>query len=173
MPADGLHDGHAGIDQLLAQVKHLAHAGADVVLVQRLLDARGQGFHVASGHAAVGVQPFVDHRQVGRVFIDRMIVDGQKAADVDQRVLLGAHGAAVGVRAHLLDDGGNGAILAARFPLLDEEGVFHHARGIQNHADAVRCANSLTALALASEMGCPPARFTVAAMLMYGMRSAP
>jgi hypothetical protein len=37
--ADGQHDGHARVDQLLAEIFHLADAGADVVVVHRLDDA--------------------------------------------------------------------------------------------------------------------------------------
>jgi hypothetical protein len=66
VPAHGLHDGHAPIRQQLAQVAHLPDARAHVVVLHRFFDADRQRFHVAAGHAAVGVQPFVDHHQVAR-----------------------------------------------------------------------------------------------------------
>jgi hypothetical protein len=62
--ADRLHDGDAPVGQQFAQVEHLADARVHVVVLQRLLDADGERFHVAPGHAAVGVQPFVDDDQV-------------------------------------------------------------------------------------------------------------
>src|ERR1039458_2706695 len=95
-----------------------------------------RALHVATGHAAIGMQPFVNDCEVGSVFVEVVVIHRQKAADVDQRILLGAHGAAVRVGAEFLDDGGDGAVLATGLAVLDEVCVLHHARGVQNHANS-------------------------------------
>ncbi len=109
--ADRLHDGDVPVAEQFAEVAHLADARAHVVVLHRLLDADGDRLHVAAGHAAVGVQAFVDHDQVGGLLEEVLVVHGQPAADVDQVVLLGAHPGAVGVGAELLEDGGDGLVL--------------------------------------------------------------
>jgi len=73
---------------IFAQVLDLADAGADVVIVHRFVDADGHSLHVAASQATVGVESFVDHHQVARVFEDLPLVQGQEAADVDQGILL-------------------------------------------------------------------------------------
>jgi hypothetical protein len=94
-------------------------------------------FHVTPRQPAVGVQPFVDYHQVAQ-FIEQVgIVDRHPSADVHQAILLGAHPRAVGVGAELLQDGGNRRLRVPFFALLDEEGVFDHARRVEEDADAV------------------------------------
>ena len=88
--------------------------GADVVVLDRFDDAAGHRLHVAAGHAAVGVQALVDDHQVAGFLVQCVVVQRQPAADVDQRVLLAAHRAAVGVGAELLQDLGDR--LVARSP---------------------------------------------------------
>jgi len=53
------------------------------------------GFGLAAGHASMDVQAFVHHAHVARFFLEGGIVQGQPAADLDQGVLLPAHGAAI------------------------------------------------------------------------------
>jgi hypothetical protein len=89
--AHRLHDGNVPLGEQLAEVAHLADRGDRLVVVlHRLLDAEGERFHVTPGHAAVGVQPFVDHDHVaGAPRRCLAVVHGQPAADVDQVILLG------------------------------------------------------------------------------------
>ena len=108
-----------------------------MVVLHRFFDAGGEGFHVASGHAAVGVQTFIDDREVAGIVVHVLIVDGEEAPDVDQGVFLGAHGAAVGLVAHLAQDGGDGAVAVAGLALLNEVGVLDSAGGIEDDADSV------------------------------------
>ena len=140
MPAHRLDDGDLPIGEQLAQVAHLPHAGAHVVILHALGDADGKGFHIAPRHAAVGVQSFVDHHQVAQVVEQLGIAHRQPAADVDQVILLGAHPGPVGVAAELLEDLGDRLALVTRLPLLDEKGVFVHAGGVQVDAHAVAVA---------------------------------
>ena len=67
MAADGLDDRDPPVGQQLAQVAHLADAAADVIVLHGLLDADGERFHVAPGHAAVGVQALVDDHEVAQL----------------------------------------------------------------------------------------------------------
>ena len=68
--ADRQHDGDVPLREQLAEVAHLAHAGAHVLVLDGLLDADGEGLHVAAGHAAVGVQALVDHDEVAQLLED-------------------------------------------------------------------------------------------------------
>ena len=123
MAADGLDDGDAPVKQVSAQVLDLAHPRPDVVVFDAFHNAARHGFHVAPGKPAVGVQPFVDHDHVARFFVKSFVVGGQPAADIHQRIFLGAHGAALGVGAVLLQDLRHFLRAVARFALLDEVGV--------------------------------------------------
>ena len=132
VPADGLDDRDVPLLEQLAEVADLADADADVLVLDRLLDADGERLHVAPGHAAVGVEPLVDHDEVAQLLEDVPVVDRQPAADVDEVVLLGAHPGAVGVRAELEQDLGDRRVGVARLALLDEERVLDHARGVEH-----------------------------------------
>ncbi len=135
--AHRLHDGDAPIEQQVAQIEHLAHAGPHVVILYRFDNADGQGFHVTPCHAAVGVETLVDHNHVAKRIEQVVVVDGQPATDVDQVVLLSAHPGTVGVAAEFLEDGSDGLIGVALLSLLDEETVLDHAGGVQVDGNAV------------------------------------
>ena len=129
--------GIPAVEQLLAEVEHLSDAGADVVLVHRFGDADRHGLHVATGQSAVGVQAFEDHHLVARFLEHVPFVGGQEAADVHQRVLLGAHGGAVGERAEFQHDLRRGAMALPFLQQLDHVGVLGHTRHVVDDADAV------------------------------------
>ena len=65
------------------------------------------------------------------------VVQGHEAADVHQRVLLGAHGAAVGMAEELAGDLLDAAILLAGLAPLDEPGVLGEARAVEVQRHAV------------------------------------
>jgi len=135
--ADRGDDGHAGVEQLLAEVFDLTDAGADVIFADRFFDADRHGFHITPGHAAVGVETFVDDDHVTGLLGDGVVVDGEEAAYVDEAVLLAGHGAAVGVRADLFEDVADGGVGVAGLALLDEPGVLDGAGGVEVDGDAV------------------------------------
>ena len=119
-----------------AEVLHLADAEAQVVLVQHLAQAARHGLEVAAGEAAVGGEP-LDHDQPLLQRLQQLLVAaGQEAADVGQAVLLGAHGAAVGVAEDLAHDLGDRAVGLPRLALLDEPGVLGEAAGVDVEGDA-------------------------------------
>ena len=65
MAADRPDDRDSGLDQSMSpRYSTWPTRAMDVVVgVDHLVDAPGQRFHVAPGHAAVGVQPFERHEQ--------------------------------------------------------------------------------------------------------------
>jgi hypothetical protein len=138
--ARGLHDGDPGGSELVAQIGHGADAVAEVVLVQHLLDADGEGLQIVAGEAAVGGKAFGEDEIVAALGGERVVVEREEAADVHEAVLLGRHGAAVGEFKRLPGDGGGGAVGLAGLALLDEPGVFGEAAGIENEWDGVRLA---------------------------------
>ena len=83
------------------------------------------------------MKALVDHDEVAAGLEELPLVERQEATDVDERVLLGAHRAAVGESADLQDDLGDGLVGVAGLPLLDEVGVLGDARGVVDDADAV------------------------------------
>ena len=125
------------LDQAMAQVFDLSHAGVDVVVVDTLCDADGQRFHVSSSHAAIGVQALVDHHQGAGLLIELRIVHGQKSADVDHSVFLGRHGGGIGQAAYLVHDLADAAVLLARLPLLNEIGVLRNPSHIMDQHDVL------------------------------------
>ena len=109
-----------------------------MLLLDRLLDAAGHRLHVAAGHPAVGVEPLVDDRHVGRLVEEIAVVEGEPAADVDEGVLLAAHGAAVGERTELPQDLGHARVRVAGLAHLDEVGVLHRAGRVEDDAEPLR-----------------------------------
>src|ERR1039457_3174696 len=98
MSADGQDDRNARVDQQIAQILHLTDASADmVVTVDYLADTARESLHVASGHPAVRVQPFVGDKQPASTPRELRIPQREKTADVDQVVLLRRNRGAVGV----------------------------------------------------------------------------
>ncbi len=75
-----------------------------MIVLQRLLNADGQRFHVAAGHAAVRMQSLVYHHHVAGFIEDLVVVHRQPAANVNEAIFLGAHPGAIGVVAEFLED---------------------------------------------------------------------
>jgi hypothetical protein len=61
----------------------------------------------------------------------------QEAADVDERILLAAEGAAVRQAEHLLGDLAQRAVLVPLLPLADEPRVLREAAGVEEERDPV------------------------------------
>ena len=88
MTANRQHYRNARIADLFAQVLDLPNAGMNVVVIDAFDDTDGKRFHVASGHAAIGVQALVDNDECAGALIQFGIVRREEAADVDHRALL-------------------------------------------------------------------------------------
>ncbi len=139
MAAGGTLVRDAVLVQLVGQVLHLLDAGLHHVELAVLLQAHGQGVHVAAVHAAVGEEALEgDAEQLGAL-VPVFLVGGDEAAHVDQAVLLGAHGHAVGVGEHLFHYLADALVGVAFLAGLDEVGVLDEAGGVHvdGHAVAV------------------------------------
>ena len=145
----GLTTGMPDGVERLAEVGGRADPVAQVVLVDHLGQALGDGLQVASGQAAVGREALGQDEQVAAALGERVVVHGQPAADVGQAVLLGAHRHAVGEGGHLADDVGDGDAAVARLALVDEPGVLGEAAGVEEERQAVAVAD----LAHAAQVG--------------------
>ena len=76
------------------------------------------------------------HNQVlGNLLLQFGIAEGNKTTDVNNGVLLGAHGTAIGIRAHLKHNIFHRHVRVFRIPDLDEPGIFRKAAGIQKEGD--------------------------------------
>ncbi len=137
MAADGLYDRDADRKQSLANVLDLADAGPYMVFLYRFVDPARHRFEIASGQAAIGMQPFIDHDQVPGFFKNIFIVQCQEAADIYEQIFFAAHGAGIGIRAHFVKDLGYGVRSESGFPLPDEPRVFDRSRGIEDDANVM------------------------------------
>ena len=140
MPAHWLHNRYSPIEEQVAQVLHLSNTRPDVVVLDSFDDTYRQSLHVPPCHPAVRVQSLVDNDHIAKRVEEVVVVDGQPPADVDQVVLLGAHPAAIGVAAELLQNVGNRLVRVPVLSLLDEVGILVHAGRIQVDADLVSIA---------------------------------
>src|SRR5438445_575499 len=66
-----------------------------------------------------------------------VVIEAQEAPDVDQAVLLGAHGAAVGQGEHLAGDVPHLPVRLPRLAQLDEVGVLGEAAGVEEQRHTV------------------------------------
>ena len=104
MTSRRLHDGNAVLGDVIAEISGGGDAVAQVVFVERLLHADGDGLEVASGEAAVGWIAFGQDEQVLFLLREQIVVRAEEAADVGHAVFLGGHGAAIAEPKHLLRD---------------------------------------------------------------------
>jgi hypothetical protein len=120
---------------VVAEISRRGDAIAQIVLVQSLLQADGNGLQIASGEAAVGRIAFRQDQQVLLLRGENAVVGAKKTADVRHAVFLCRHGAAVAQREHLLRDllGRLGCV--AIFPQLDEVSILRESGRRQNTAE--------------------------------------
>ena len=67
--ANGSNQRNIKLFHAMPQVFHLPDTSVNVVVVQAFLDPDGHCLHVASGHAAVGMQAFIHHYEVAGFFV--------------------------------------------------------------------------------------------------------
>src|SRR5262245_41546473 len=96
MSTDRPHDRDAPVNQLLPQIFNLHDPGADMIVLHRFDDPARHCLHIASSHAAVSMQAFVNHDQITGFLVELLIIYGQPATDIDQGILLSTHGATIG-----------------------------------------------------------------------------
>ncbi len=113
------------------------HDPLHLVLVGHLGQAARQDLHGAPGHAAVGVQPLVDHDVVEEALVVGRVVGGQEAPGVGLGVLAAVQQDHVGGLGDLLDQLGDGAVGLAGLVALHVPGVLDHARDVQHQPQPV------------------------------------
>src|SRR6266853_1752466 len=124
MATDGSHNGNSPFHKFMAKVLDLADARANVIVLDRLDDATRHGFHIASRHAAVSVQTFIDYDEIAGLLIEFLVIERKPPADVHQCVFLAAHRATVAVGAKFSEDCSHFFSSIAALTLLDEVSVF-------------------------------------------------
>ncbi len=132
-------DGNALLGEVIAQVSGGGDAVAQVILIDGLLQADGNGFQVASGKAAIGGIALGEDEQILFLLRQQIVVGAEKSADVGHAVFLGAHGAAVAEGEHLLGNLLGSFVLIAGLAQLDEVGVLGEAAGVKVQRDVVAC----------------------------------
>ena len=137
MAANRIDDRHAGLSEAAAQVLHLSDPGMNVVILDALGNTDRECFHVASGHAAVGVQPFVYNDHAAGSLIEFRIVHRKKAANVDHRVFLGRHRRRIRKRTDFIDNVFDEGVLVAGLTLLNEVRILGNASHIMYEHDVV------------------------------------
>ena len=131
VPTDRLQHRDPVPDQRIAEVRGGLDPVAQVVVVDHLPQPLGQRLEVTPGQTAVGREPLGQDQQGVGPLGQGVVVQGQPAADVAHRVLLGAHRHAVGQAGHLADDVGHRPLALALLALPDEPGVLREAAGVQ------------------------------------------
>src|ERR1035437_4249714 len=85
-----MNNGHAVLGNVVAQVSRRSNPVAQVVLLQRLLNAHGDGLQVAAGKPAVSRVALSQNQQILLLAGQDVVVGAQKSADVGHAVFLGA-----------------------------------------------------------------------------------
>ncbi len=157
MPADGLHDRDAGVEQLLAEVPHLTDAVRDVGVVDHLTDADCHGLHVAPREASV--RSACPRRRTtssrARCRIDSSRI-ARKPPMLTRLSFLRRHRDAVEAVHRQAQDVGHGQVGVARLALLDEVGVLRAPGRVAPQQDAVGAGTGRwTARRLARHTGWP------------------
>ena len=110
-------------------------------MVDGLGEALRDRLQVAPGEAAVGREALGQDEQRAAALGERVVVRREPAADVRERVLLGADRHPVGEPCHLAHDVGDVALALARLALADEPGVLGEAAGVEVERHAVAVAD--------------------------------
>ena len=122
--------GDAVLVEFLGQVVDLFDAGLNHLELKVFFQTDSQSVHIAAVHTAVGQEALEGDAEHLGTLVPVLLVGGDEAAHVDQAVLLGAHGHAVGIAEHLLADLGEGLVLVAFLAGLDEVGVLDEAGAV-------------------------------------------
>ena len=78
-----------------------------MVIINHFLNSQGNGFHIATRHPTVSVQPFINHDHIASLLGHAGIIDRQPSTDIDQVILFSAHPGAIGIITKFTQDLGN------------------------------------------------------------------
>ncbi len=129
--AGRLHDRHAAVGDVPAQVARGNDPVAQVIGIENFLQSHRDGVQIAAGQPAVGRKALGEDQQVGFLLRQAVVIGAKEAADIGEGVLLGGERAPVGQRKHLLRDLLGRPIRIPGFALADEPGVLREAAGVQ------------------------------------------
>jgi len=130
--AGGTKVRHAKFVQAPSQAGNLSDTVGKVIGIQHLAQPLGDGRQVPSGQAPISGKSLPQDEKVGDILNPGVVVETQETADVDQTVLLGAHGAALRQGEHFPADLLDILVGVTLFPLLDEPGILGKTAGVEN-----------------------------------------
>jgi len=137
VPARRFINSHASRLKDIPEVAGVALAVIEVIRVDPFVHSLGNGFKITPGKPAVGDKALMDDQFLGDPELQFLIPQPDETADIDDGVLLGAHGAAVSIGEHLPDDFRDGLFRIVLISLLDEPGILGKAAGVDEKGDAV------------------------------------
>ena len=118
--ARGLDGGNARVVDAFGEVGGLSQAIGEIGLIQPFVQTDRHRVEVAACQSAIGGEALAQDQFVLDILEELLVVHAQQAADVDNGVLLGGHGHAVGQANISRAISFNGFVLIAGFALLDE-----------------------------------------------------
>src|SRR3974390_1219430 len=128
--AGRLHDGDAVGGNVIAEKRRGGYSIFEIVLVERLVKADGDGIQIASREPAIRWKTFRENQQIFFLLGKDIVVGAEKSADVDEPIFLRGHGAAVGKRKHFAGDCGGGLVGINGFAEFYEVRVFSEAASV-------------------------------------------
>lgn len=134
-------DGYSLLCQMIAKVGGGGYAVAQVVLIDRFLQAYGDGFEIASGEASVGGIAFGEDEQVFLLLRQDVVVGAEESTDVGHPIFFGAHGASVTEGEHFLRNLLGRFVFVSGLAELDEIGILGEAAGVEVERYAVLAAD--------------------------------
>jgi hypothetical protein len=127
------HDRHTERVEMLRQVRRTRLVVVQVVGIEHFAQALRQRREVAPGEATVGREALGQDQQVAHLRRQRVVVDAQETADVDEAVLLRRDHAAVGELEHRARHLRQRHLLPLRIEAVDPPGVLGEARGVEEN----------------------------------------
>ena len=128
--------GDAVLVEQVGQILHLVDACVQVVELGVFIEANGQCLHVAAVHTAVCKVALEGDAEVLCGLVPVGVACGDESAHVDDGILLGRHGHAVGEREDVAYNLLDGAVGLTGLAHLDEIGVFGETGRVENEAFA-------------------------------------
>src|SRR5512143_1786864 len=116
-------DGDTGFFEAICQVSRLTQAVSQVVLVKPLPQPGSDGIQVTPCQSSIGRETLAQDKLVTGTLEKALIVHAQEAANINNGIFLGTHGAAICQREHLACDFQRGFISIAWLTQLDEVGI--------------------------------------------------
>src|SRR5262245_38283519 len=108
--ADRATDYYASLLNSIAEVPDKSDSMSQILLVDALPEPYGNRFKITSCQAAIRVKPLIEYEPLLTASCQGLVVQSNEPANIDQRVFLGAHPAAIAVREHFASDLGNALI---------------------------------------------------------------